>query len=130
MTGKRGQAAVEFGLTVGLLMLLVVVVAQLAILVHYRNSLLLATREGAFQAGLPGEPLSAGAAATRQMWHEVEPGGGDPEVTVTQQGNLVVVSASADAPALLPLPFAPFDRVPVSARSVHTIERFQPGSGA
>jgi len=39
-----------------------------------------------------------------------------------------VVTATTYAPAILPIPFPPFNRLPVQARSVHTIEQFEPGS--
>ena len=42
---ERGQALIEFSFTVGLLMLLVVATAQVAIFLNYRSSLELATRE-------------------------------------------------------------------------------------
>ena len=49
---QAAQSMVEFALTVGLLMLLVVLTAQVAIYLHYRGSLDTAAREGAFQAAL------------------------------------------------------------------------------
>ena len=71
---QRGQSLVEFSLTVGLLMLLVVATAQVAIYLHYRNSLDLATKEGAFQASLVGHQPKDGEQATKQIWTKVEPG--------------------------------------------------------
>ena len=47
---SRGQALTEFSLVVGLLMLLVVATAQVAIVLHYRSTLQLAAQEGAFEA--------------------------------------------------------------------------------
>ncbi len=55
---QRGQALIEFSFTVGLLMLLVVTTAQVAIFLNYRSSLDLATREGAYQASLVGHQPS------------------------------------------------------------------------
>ncbi len=129
MTRSRGQSLVEFSLVVGLLMLLVVATAQVAIVVHYRSSLQLAAQEGAFEAGLAGHGPADATATADALWSKVEPGAGQARFSATVQGDLVVVSAQADAPALLPLPFPPFTHVPVSVRAVHTIERFQPGSG-
>ncbi len=126
--GQRGQSMVEFSFTVGLLMLLVVATAQVAIYLHYRNSLDLATREGAFQASLVGHQPKDGEVATQQLWIKVEPGGGKLEVNASRQGSLVIVSAKTRAPAILPVPIPPFNRLPVTSRSVHTEERFQPGS--
>ena len=125
---QRGQSLVEFSLTVGLLMLLVVATAQVAIYLHYRNSLDLATKEGAFQASLAGHQPKDGEQATKQLWTEVEPGGGTIEVTASRQGNLVIISAKTYAPAIVPVPIPPFNRLPVNSRSVHTEELFQPGS--
>ena len=125
---QRGQSLVEFSLTVGLLMLLVVATAQVAIYLHYRTSLDLATREGAFQASLVGHQPKDGEVATQQLWVKVEPGGGRLEVTASRQGNLVVVTAKTYAPAIVPVPIPPFNRLLVSSRSVHTEELFQPGS--
>ncbi len=125
---QRGQSLVEFSLTVGLLMLLVVATAQVAIYLHYRNSLDLATKEGAFQASLVGHQPKDGELATKELWTKVEPGGGRVDVTVARQGNLVVVSAKTYAPAIIPVPIPPFNRLPVNSRSVHTEELFQPGS--
>ena len=125
---QRGQSLVEFSLTVGLLMLLVVATAQVAIYLHYRNSLDLATREGAFQASLVGHQPKDGELATQQLWTKVEPGGGKVEITAIRQGNLVIVTAKTYAPAIVPVPIPPFNRLPVTSRSVHTEELFQPGS--
>ena len=119
---------VEFAFTVGLLMLLVVGTAQVAILLNYRASLDLATREGAFQASLVGHQLQDGKIETQALWSKLEPGAAPADVSVSIEGDLVVVTATANAPAILPLPFPPFDRLPIQSRSVHTIERFQPGS--
>ncbi len=125
--GQRGQSLVEFSLTVGLLMLLAVLVAQVAIYLHYRSSLDLATKEGAFEASLVGHQPGDGSAEVQRMWSKLEPGGGDISVSAAQQGNLVVVTASATAPAILPIPFPPYTSLPLNSRSVHTVERFQPG---
>ncbi len=127
-SGQRGQSLVEFSLTVGLLMLLVVATAQVAIYLHYRNSLDFATREGAFQASLVGHKPQDGELATRQLWTKVEPGGGKVDITAIRQGNLVIITAKTYAPAIIPVPIPPFTRLPISSRSVHTEERFQPGS--
>src|SRR5258708_3128107 len=43
---RRGQSMVEFALTVGLLMLLVIATAHVAIFLHYRSSLDLADSNG------------------------------------------------------------------------------------
>ena len=125
---QRGQSLVEFSLTVGLLMLLVVATAQVAIYLHYRNSLDLATREGAFQASLVGHQPKDGELATQLLWTKVEPGGGKVDITAIRQGNLVIVTAKTYAPAIVPVPISPFNRLPVTSRAVHTEELFQPGS--
>ena len=119
---------VEFSFTVGLLMLLVVATAQVAIFLNYRSSLDLATREGAFQASLVGHRASDGQAETESLWKKLEPSAQPADVQVSRDGNLVVVIASAYAPAILPIPFPPFNRLPLHSRSVHTIEQFQSGS--
>lgn len=124
---EAGQSLVEFSLTVGLLMLLAILTAQIAIYLHYRSNLDLATREGAFEASLVGHQPSDGETETRQMWVKLEPGGGSITVTASQQGDLMVVSASAVAPAIMPMPFPPYTSLPVSSRAVHTVERFQSG---
>jgi len=69
--------------------LLVVATAQVAIYLHYRNSLDLATKEGAFQASLVGHQPKDGELATQELWTKVEPGGGRIDVTVARRGNLV-----------------------------------------
>ncbi len=125
---SRGQSLVEFSLVVGLLMLLIVATAQVAIALHYRSSLQLATQEAAFEGALAGHGPTDATLTANALWSKLEPGAGPARVTAAVKGDLVVVSAQADAPALLPLPFPPFTRLPVSVRSVHTIERFQPGS--
>ena len=125
---ERGQAMVEFTFTVGLLMLLVVITAQVAIFLNYRSSLDLATREGAFQASLVGHQPQDGKLETQSLWAKLEPGAQPAEVSVNRNGNLVVVTAKANAPTILPIPFPPFTRMPVQSRSVHTIEQFAPGS--
>ena len=119
---------VEFSLTVGLLMLLVVATAQVAIFLNYRSSLDLATREGSFQASLVGHQASDGEAETEALWKKLKPSSPPVKVQVSRDGNLVVVTASAYAPAIVPIPFPPFNRLPIQARSVHTSEQFQPGS--
>lgn len=124
-----GQSMVEFSFTVGVLMLLVVLSAQVAIYLNYRNSLDLATKEGAFEAGLAGHTLQDGERTTLQLWAKLEPGGGAITVQVVRTGDLVIVTAKGSAPAILPVPIPPFNSLPVSSRAVHTIEVFQPGSG-
>ena len=125
----RAQSVVEFSFTVAVLMLLVVLSAQVAIYLHYRNSLDLATEEGAFEAGLAGHTPQDGERTTLQLWAKLEPGGGTITVQVVRSGNLVIVTAKATAPAILPVPIPPFNSLPLTSRAVHTIEVFQPGSG-
>ena len=119
---------VEFSMTIGLLMLLVVSSAQLAIFLHYRSSLDLAIREGAFQASLVGHSGKDGEVAAKELWHRIQPDAGPLDLKVSIDGRLVVVTASAYAPALLPMPAPPFNQIRVKARAVHTVERFQAGS--
>jgi TadE-like protein len=124
----HGQSLVEFSLVVGLLMLVIVATAQVAIDLHYRSSLQLASQEGAFEGSLAGHGPQDAKVTADALWSKLEPGAGPARVAATTQGNLVVVSAQADAPVLLPLPFPPFTKLPLQVRSVHTIERFHPGS--
>ena len=49
--------------------------------------------------------------------------GSDDRISWTPQ-----VSASAVAPAFVPIPYPPYNALTVNSRSVHTIECFQPGS--
>lgn len=126
MNGQHSQAMVEFAVTVGAVMFLVVAVGQGAIILHYRSTLQLAAQEGAFEASLVGHQPADAVAQTRDLWSRLEPGAGPIDVTASAQGDLVVVSAQATAPALLPVPVPPFTRWPVSVRAVHTIERFSP----
>lgn len=128
MSGRqRAQSMVEFALTVGLLMLLIVLTAQVAIFLHYRGSLDTAAREGAFEAALVGHTPADGRQTTLDLWAKLEPGGGPVQVEARRQGNLVVVDASGTAPALLPVPVPPFHALPIRAHAVHTVEQFQPG---
>jgi Flp pilus assembly protein TadG len=127
-TRQTAQSMVEFALTVGLLMLLIVLTAQVAIYLHYRGSLDTAAREGAFQAALVGHTPADGRQATSDLWAKLEPGGGVIQVEAHRQGNLVVVNARGTAPALLPVPVSPYRALPISAQAVHTVEQFQPGS--
>ena len=131
MTGpssrRHGQSLVEFALTIGLVMVLVVATAQLAIYLNYRNSLSLACKEGAFQAGLVGHTLADGKTAAADLWQKLEPS--KPPVTIAAtQSVLVRLSLQSSAPAIVPVPVAPFTRIQVSTSCAHTIERFQPGS--
>ncbi len=128
MRRQRGQSLVEFGLTVGLLMILVVATAQVAIFLYYRSALQLAAQEGAFDASLVGRTPADASTTTQQLWTKLVPAGGAVHVAVTSQGNLIVVSAEASAPALLPIPVPPFTRMPVKVHATHTVERFRPGS--
>jgi Flp pilus assembly protein TadG len=121
---ERGQSIVEFALTVGLLMLLIVLTAQVAIFLHYRGSLDTAAREGAFEAALVGHTPADGRQTTLDLWAKLEPGGAAVQVDVRRQGNLVVVDASGTAPALLPVPVPPFRALPIRAHAVHTVEQF------
>jgi Flp pilus assembly protein TadG len=123
--GERGQGMVEFALTVGLLMLLVVLTAQLAIFLHYRSSLDTAAREGAFEAALTGHTPADGTRTTLDLWTKLEPEAGAIQVQAHRQGDLVVIDASGTSPALLPVPMPPYHALPIHARAVHTIERFQ-----
>lgn len=121
---------VEFALTVGLLMLLAVLTAQVAIYLHYRGSLDTAAREGAFQAALLGHTPRDAERATTDLWAKLEPGGGAIQVTAHRSGNLVVVDARGTAPALLPVPVPPYHALPIRSHAVHTVEQFEPGSGS
>jgi Flp pilus assembly protein TadG len=121
---------VEFSLTVGLLMLLVVATVQVAIFLHYRSSLQLAAQEGAFEGSLAGHGPADATATADALWAKLEPGAAPAKVSTSVHGDLVVVEAHAVAPALLPVPVPPFTSMPVTVRAVHTIERFQPGSQA
>jgi len=125
---SRGQSMVEFSLTVGLLMLLIVATVQVAIFLHYRSSLQLAAQEGAFEGSLTGHGTGDATTTANALWAKLEPGAAPAQVSASVQGDLVVVQARALAPAILPVPVPPFTAMPVSVRSVHTIERFQPGS--
>ncbi len=125
----RGQSLVEFSLTLGLLMLLVVLTAQVAIYLHYRNGLALACKEGAFQAALAGHGASDGERAALDLWRKVAPSGG-PITIATNPSTLVSLSIHGWAPAIVPVPVPPFTRIPITAQCVHTIERFQPGSSS
>ena len=125
---SRGQSLIEFSLTAGLLMLLAVATVQVAIFLHYRSSLQLATQEAAFEGSLTGHGTPDAAATAHALWARLEPGAAPAQVSVSSSGDLVVVEARAVAPAILPVPVPPFTSLPVSVRSVHTIERFQPGS--
>jgi Flp pilus assembly protein TadG len=124
---ERGQSLVEFALTIGLLMVLVVATAQVAIYLHYRNSLALACQEGAFQAALAGHSLDDGARAAVDLWQKLEPSGA-PVSVATSRSAFVTVSMRGSSPAILPVPIPPFTKIPIAAQCVHTIERFQPGS--
>src|SRR2546430_16404765 len=103
---RLGQSLVEFALTIGLLMLLVVATAQLAIYLHYRNSLALACKEGAFQAGLAGHSLSDGRRAAIDLWQKLEPSA-TPITVSANQAALASVSLRGWAPAIVPVPIPP-----------------------
>ncbi len=118
---------VEFSLTVALLMLLIVATVQVAIFLHYRSSLQLAAQEGAFEGSLTGHSPADATATANSLWATLEPGAPPARVSAFVQGDLVIVHAKAVAPAILPVPVPPFTSMPVSVRSVHTVERFQPG---
>ncbi len=120
MRRERGQALVEFVLTIGLWMLVVIGAGELAIFQFYDSSLRLAAQEGAFQASLVGHGPADASTTTRQLWTELAPNGGPLKVSVTSRGDLVTVSAQASAPVGLP--------IRLNARATHTIERFRPGS--
>jgi len=120
-----GQSMVEFSMTIGLLMLLIVMTAQVAVYLQHRNSLELAAREGAFEAALAGHTQRDGELAAQRMWGTVEPGSGPITVSVSRSGRLVLVTASASSPAFVPMPSS-FSVL--SARAVHTVETFEPGS--
>src|SRR4029077_7324031 len=109
---SRGQGLVEFSITVGMLMLLVVATAQVAIFLHYRSSLQLAAQEGAFEGGLSGHGTADATATASALWAKLEPGAAPAQVSASVQGNLVVVQAATFAPALLPVPVPPFTRLP------------------
>ena len=110
---------VEFGITFGLLMLVVVLTAEIAIYLHQRNSLQLVAKEAAFEASLAGHTNRDGELAARRMWSVVEPGGGSLSLTVSRSGRLVAVTATAPAPVI---------GQTITGHSAHTVEAFEPGS--
>ena len=130
MTGsslRHGQSLVEFALTIGLVMVLVVATAQLAIYLNYRNSLSLACNEGVFEAGLAGHTLADGRRAATDIWQKLEPS--NPPVTMgAAKSGLVHLSLESWAPAIVPVPIPPFTKIAVTASCAHTVEQFQPGS--
>jgi len=77
---------------------------------------------------LSGTQAEDGDVAARELWHRIQPDAGPLDLKVSMDGRLVVVTASAYAPALLPMPAPPFNQIRVQARAVHTVERFQSGS--
>ena len=121
---SRGQTMVEFAMTIGLLMVLIVMTAEVALYLHHRNSLQLAAKEGAFEAALAGHTDQDGVAATQRMWSTVEPAGGPITVSISRSGRLVTVTASAPPPALVPIP----GQSAMTQQAVHTVESFEPGS--
>jgi TadE-like protein len=125
---SRGQSLIEFSLVIGLLLLLIVATAQVAVVLHYRSTLQVAAQEGAFEGSLAGHGAEDARTTSAALWLKLEPGAAPAHITVSVENDLVVVTAQADAPALLPLPMPPFTRVPVRVRAVHSIERFRPGS--
>ncbi|MHB8507387.1 MAG: TadE/TadG family type IV pilus assembly protein [Candidatus Dormibacteria bacterium] len=126
VSSRRGQSMVEFAMTIGLLMLLIVLTAQVAIYLHRRNSLALAVKEGAFEAALAGHTMHDGDTATQRMWATVEPGGGPITVEVSRSGRLITVTANAGAAVILPIDALTH----ISAKAVHTVETFEPGSSS
>jgi Flp pilus assembly protein TadG len=118
---QRGQALVEFALTIGIIMFLAVATAQVAVYLHYRSNLQTAAEEGAFEGGLAGNGAAEARATTEALWRKLTPSGGNADVAVAVHGHLMTVDATTRAPALLP--------IPIHVRGVHTIEQFQPGSG-
>jgi Flp pilus assembly protein TadG len=124
---RRGQSLVEFALTIGLVMVLVVATAQLAIYLNYRNSLSLACKEGAFEAGLAGHTLADGKRTATDLWQKLEPS--NPPLRIgASQSSLMRLSLESSAPTIVPVPIPPFTKIPITASCAHTIERFQPGS--
>jgi Flp pilus assembly protein TadG len=110
---------VEFGVTFGLLMLVIVLTAQVAVYLHQRNSLQLVAKEAAFEASLAGHTDRDGELAAQRMWAVVEPGGGTLSLAVTRSGRLVAVTATAPAP---------LTGQANTGHSAHTVEAFEPGS--
>ena len=129
MTGSsRGQSMLEFALGFSLLMFVVVATAQIAILIQYGSSLDVASREGAFQAALAGNGNTQGQVAARQMWARLEPGAPPATITAERKGQLVIVTSTASAPALFPVPVPPFTHFELRSRAAHTVETFTAGS--
>src|SRR5207245_601650 len=77
--------------------------AHLAIDLHYRNSLGLACREGAFEAGLAGHSLADGKRAALDLWQKLEPSA-VPITVSANQSALASVSLRGWAPAIVPVP--------------------------
>lgn len=124
---ERGQALVEFALTVGLLVFLALGAIQATLYLHKRTSLDFVAKEGAFEASLAGRTDADGERTVRDLWQRLEPGGGSLQVHVVRSGRLVVVTAAAPPPfALLP----PLVMPDIHVRAVHTIETFAPGHGS
>ncbi len=63
----RGAAVVDFVLVLVVLLPLVLGIAQLALVLHVRNTLTSAASEGARYAATADRPLAAGAARTREQ---------------------------------------------------------------
>jgi hypothetical protein len=115
---------IEFALTVGLLMLLIVLTAQVAIFLHYRGSLDTEAREDAFEAALVGHTPADGSRSTMDLWAKLEPGGGAIQVDARRQGQ----PDRGGRERQRPVPVPPFRALPTRAHAVHTVEQFQPGA--
>jgi Flp pilus assembly protein TadG len=129
MKGQQecGQAMIEFALTIGLLMLVIVLTAQSAIYLRYRGDLDTAAREGAFEASINNHSLQDGERAAQQLWSKLEPGAGPIQIQAAVTGNLIALSAEGTAPTLIP---PPYPGLKISVRAVHSIERFEPGASS
>ena len=102
--GERGAAVVDFVLVLVVLIPLVLGIAQVALVLHVRNTLTAAASEGARYAATIDRPVSAGVSRTREQIAEAVAGRFARQVTaraVTVSGAPgVEVDVVADVPPL------------------------------
>lgn len=117
--GDRGAAVSEFALLAGMVSLVVLAAAQLALALHLHNTATAHVIEGARHGARAGSSPAQGADRARQLLEQSLPGTGGVTVTGgrTVVGDVEVVEVSASLRMPVFGPFGPADSMTVTGHA-------------
>ncbi|GGK63985.1 hypothetical protein GCM10011509_10500 [Ornithinimicrobium pekingense] len=116
---ERGAAVSEFALLAGLVSVILLAAAQLALALHLHNTATAHVIEGARHGARADSSPALGAARARQLLEQSLPGAGGVTVTAGRSSVAGVEVVQVSASLALPVfgPFGPADRMTVTGQA-------------